>query len=234
MARRLAAHASSLDGAPRRALLLFSGWWTLLAANLILGGLLYVAEGSGVADLALHVTFVYVQRLLLAASLFCLLGYLTYLLVGRLPLAAIGAFYVAYYGWLVFTVASRSPQAISFGTWRTDLVYALDAPSAFTAITAVGLLVPPLVASVALIATSRKSQDPSRRYRGVLVGGALIAWWVVAFAAGAQLDAEPLQTINRFLGLVAAFVILAAYNPPAWARKRWGLAGFGESSATSR
>lgn len=139
-----------------------------------------------------------------------------------------------YYGWLVFTVASRSPQAISFGTWRTDLHYALDAPPAFTAITAVGLLVPPLIASVALIASSRRSKDPSRRFRGVLVGSALVAWWVVAFAAGAQPDAEPLQTINRFLGLVAAFAILAAYDPPLWARRRWGITGFGEPEPTPR
>lgn len=231
VAWRLGAHRPP-DGGARGALRSFSAWWTLLAANLLLGGSLYVAAGLGYTDFAVQLTYAHAQRLLLAASLVALLHYLAYLVTGRDLLVPIAVAYFAFYAFLEWTLAVTSPYAVHVGTWRTDLEQGAAAPAWTAAVTFFGLVVPPVGAAVAHLVASRRDPDASRRYRGTLVAVALLAWWIVALAAGANLDAEPLQTVNRFLGLAAAFTILLAYEPPSWIRRRWGVRPFGEASAS--
>lgn len=219
-----------------RAMTMFALWWWALAANIAAGGTFILAASFGWTDLAAQVTYALVQRLLLSISLLGLMGYLLYLLTGRHHLLPLLACYGAFFALQVYSVNAGHPAAVYVGDWRTDLVYATPAPRALQVLNFAWLVGPPVAGALAYFRLFFRLHDATQRYRIALISWALIVWWVVAVLAGQHemFGSQLFQVVNRFVGLGAALVILAAFEPPGWVRRHWGVRPFDEPAPPPR
>lgn len=204
-----------------RAVQMLGGWWIATALNQLLGGLLNVAASFGWTDLALHVTYVYVQRLLLALSLIGLMYYLVYLQTGRGRLVLLTVVYGLWWASQIFAVTVGVPSDVGVYRWRTDLVYSVERPPALELLQ-LFIVLPPVVGSLALLRVYRRVGTRTQRFRiGVLAAGFTV-WWIVAILAGnrATFDSDLIQATNRAIGVIVALAVLVAYETPAWMRRR--------------
>lgn len=218
--------------AHRLAMGMFSLWWGALSINVLVVSVLDLLGGLDALPLHVQVAGSLAQRLLLAASLVGLMHYLLFLLTGRSWLAPLVAVYGAHYAFSVYQLYRHEPVAVLLGPWRTDLAYATD-PSLVVQVVALLLVVlAPVVASLAYFSLFFHVDDPTRRWRIGIVSWSLVVWWAMVVVAGQRqfLDDDAFQVVNRVVSLLAAFAILAAFRPPAWARRRWGVEPFGEGS----
>lgn len=211
------------DARSRRALSMFALWWYALSVNIALVGVTYLLGAFDLLTLEMQVVDAHLQRALLCVSMVGLMHYLTYLLSGRDLLVPIAVFYGAYYVLITWALIAQRPDGLFVGEWRTDLTYAGAEIPALRLVGLGAILLPPVAASLAYFRLFFRVEDPLRRWRIALVSGAIVLWWAIAVLAGqrAALSDTPLQVLNRLLSLVAAFGVLAAYAPPAWARRRW-------------
>lgn len=211
----------------RRPLLFFALWWACLCANIALGGAFIFAASLGYTNFPLQLVYSLVQRLLLSVSLVGLMYYLLFLLTSRDWLRVLVVFYTLYFLVLVYSLYSSGPASVYVGSWRTDLQPTQANPIAFAVVNFVMLVVPPVAAALAyFFRFYRRASGRVIRYRVALVSWSLTLWWVMAVVAG-QREAfgnEEFQLVNRFSGLVASLLILAAYRPPARLR-HWLEAG---------
>jgi hypothetical protein len=211
---------------PDRALALrmFALWWLATGLNILLASGFIAAASLGWTDLRLQLSYAVVQRLLLALALAGLVHYLLALVRGRASLLPVVLFYSGYFFLLVGSLYASDPVGVYVGDWRTDLVYAdHDAGAPWLGVlNGLALIVPPVGLSIAAMVLARRlAPRGPQRNRIMLVGTALVAWWVVAAVAGQQeaFGNESFQVFNRLLGLSMALVVLAAYRSPAWLRR---------------
>ena len=208
----------------QRAIGFFVAWWHATAANIYVGSLFYAAASFGASNFELQYAYTQLQRVLLATSLWGLLTYLVFLVSGRLFPRTIGAFYGAHAVFMLYTITAARPDGLYLGAWRTDLTYAVDTPAAWSLVTFTGIVLPPVLLSVAyfvaIFRMPRAETEP--RYRAALVSTSLVAWWILAVVAGqrSSFDLDGIQIANRLVTLGAALVILMAYRPPEWIRRR--------------
>lgn len=209
----------------RNALRMFALWWVATAVNILLGSMANAAAAFGWTSLPLQVSYIVMQRILLAVALVGLLHYLLVLVGGRSPLVLLVAVYSVYLVYLVATVYRNVPTGVFVGDWRTDLEYARPTPSPSLAdlVSFLLLVVPTVGLSIAAIVVARRlpQSQAAQRNRITLVGLALVVWWVVAVLAGQRqaLDQDWYQVFNRVLDLGMALLILWAYDTPAWLRR---------------
>lgn len=214
-----------VQGETRTALAFFALWWVATAVNILLGSLANAAAAFGWTNLPLHVAYIIVQRLLLAAALVGLLHYLLVLVRGRSPLPMLVVVYALYFVFLVGNVFRNDPVGVFVGNWRTDLEYARPdtGPGLADVLSFLVLIVPTVGLSVAALVVARRlpASQRAQRNRISLVGSSLIVWWVVAVLAGQRqaLDEDWYQVFNRVTGLGMALLILWAYQTPAWMRR---------------
>lgn len=214
-------------GPGQRAMRLFSLWWIATAVNQSLGGLFYVAYAFGSSDVSLQLTYVFVQRLLLAISLVGLMGYLLYLQTGREHLRTLVVVYALYFASAVYTLTARTAIGIESYGWRTDLVWDRTLPRIWD-LTALVIAVPPTIGALAMLRVYRRVEGPTRRFRIAMIGIGFVVWWVLAIVAGnpATFELGWLQALNRLVGLTVAVGILLAYEPMGWMRRRYQLEPF--------
>jgi hypothetical protein len=176
-------------------------------------------------------TYVIVQRLLLAGSLVGLMYYLVYLLTGRDILLPLVAFYGAYYAFQIYTVMAGAPTGVDVYRWRTDLAYSAESPSWWQLINLVAIILPPVIGCARLLRVGGKLDDRSKRIRATAVSLGFIVWWLVAILAGQRgaLDIDGLQIMNRILGLAVALTILFAYQPTGWLQRRMRIEPYGSA-----
>jgi hypothetical protein len=212
-------------GATGRALNLFAMWWIATAVNILLGSVSNAAAAFGWTNLALQVTYIVLQRLLLAVALVGLVYYLLVLVRGRARLRVLIGIYAAYFVYLVANVYLSEPVGVFVGGWRTDLVYARPStgPGIPELLGLLVLILPTVGLSIAALVVARRlpATETAQRNRITLVALALMVWWIVAVLAGQReaLDQDWYQIFNRVLDLGMALVILAAYSPPDWLRR---------------
>ena len=208
-----------------RAMAFFSLWWLATALNQAGGGLLYVAASQGWTDLDVQTTYVVAQRLLLALSLVGLMEYLLYLFRGRSHLVALLFAYSLYAAIQLYTVLAGRAEGVAVWSWRTDLDYEVPSPAWTQLVNLVFIVLPPVTGSVALWSLRRKVETNGQRFRIAAVSLGLTLWWVFAIVAGQPrfFEHDVLQGLNRLLGLSVAILILLAYEPPGWMRRRFGL-----------
>lgn len=213
------------EGKTRQALGMFALWWIATAINILLGSLANGAASFGWTSLPLHLTYIILQRVLLAAALVGLLHYLLVLLRGRSPSALLVVVYALYCAFLTANVYRNGPIGVFVGDWRTDLVYARATPSPSWSdlVSFLVLIVPTVGLSIAAVVAARRlpPEEQAQRNRLTLVGCAMTVWWVVAVLAGQRqaLDDEWFQMFNRVLDLGMALLILWAYQTPQWLRR---------------
>ena len=208
-----------------RAMGFFSLWWLATATNQAVGGTLYLAASQGWTSLDVQLTYVILQRILLAVSLVGLMYYLLYLFKGDGHLVLLSGAYLAYAAFQIHSVMLGEPRGVDVGRWRTDLEYAVRVPRAFQLVNLVFLVLVPLGGSLALWRLFPQVETRGQRFRVAAVSIGFTLWWLVAVIAGQAMlhDNALVQGANRLLGLAVAVLILAAYEPPAWVRRRFGV-----------
>jgi hypothetical protein len=221
-------HRPGWEEHSRKAMRHFALWWAATGANILMAAAIYAVAAFGPTSFAAQLSYTVVQRLLLAASLYGLLYYLSFLLVGRVWPRTLAVAYGLYFLLSAYSVFASNPQGVHVGQWRTDLAYASSVPLWTSAANLVFILVPILGGTLAGLAVAifNRAIEPARRRRLGFVCGALTIWWTVAVLAGQReaLGYESFQLINRIVGLVAAIVVLVTYEPRAvlgWMRARF-------------
>lgn len=210
---------------PPRPLAMFAMWWGALSANMGLVAVTYLLGAFDALTFEIQLVDSYLQRLLLSISMVGLMHYLLFLLTGRDLLRPLVILYAAYFTLVTGMMFYQQPTEVFVGDWRTDLRFARDSAPWMPALGLALILLPPVGAALAYFRLFFRVRDNTRRWRIALVSWAIVGWWAVAVWAGQRdvLDNGPLQSIHRALSLLAAYVVLIAYAPPAWARRRWGI-----------
>ena len=218
----------------RLAWALFVVWWYGLAATTLVGGVLNLLGALAVTDLALFVTFTYVNLLTICVGLYGLLYYLLYLFTGNQRLLTpLTLFYIGYYIFLVYYITYRNPIGLQIGRWSAALQYERSQAGPFFALALMLLVFPQIIGSLAYFSLFFRVQDPTRKYRTALVSWSIIIWFGVALAASAFGLAQQdwWQMVSRLIGLGAALAILLAYEPVRWIKQRLGVVSITDEAA---
>lgn len=217
----------------RPALNLFRTWWFALAIITALDPLQVALFTLDALPIWLHETLAEASLLVLAAGLWGLLGYLIYAYSGSRrswrPLAAI----YALAGVLLLAILNRAgtPESLVILHGEVEAVPGIELPAFATALILTFLVGPQLAAAAAYARLYWRADTPTQRYRIALVSMALIGW-LGASLAGAFLDAGggAWEYTTRLLGLTAALLVLAAYFPPRFVQRRFGVSALGHES----
>lgn len=211
----------------------FALFWIGLSAVTLMGAILSLLATEVLPSVALVVTFVHLEILILCAALWGLLGHLTYLYTGRNYLVPWSVFYGALYLFLTYIItAATKVVTVSQGTVSLQYSNLVGGPT--LAILIVLLIVPEFIGAILYFTLIFRTQDPTIRYRVTLVSWSLIAWFGlasinVAHVLGGGLAAN---LLSNSLGVIAAIVIVLAYYPPRSIRARLRVTGIDSSSVT--
>lgn len=152
-----------------------------------------------------------------------LMAHLAYLLTGR-P-GAVRVVLVIYALQLVALVAvilALGPVAGEATAWRARFVFAHAPAGANEAISA-SIIVPALVACLAYLSVLHAARDATSRWRIALVAGPTALWLLTALAVRLLPVPESAMGAGRVMAALAAVATYAAYSPPDFARRRWGI-----------
>jgi hypothetical protein len=210
----------------RQAWQFFALWWYGLAASTLINGLLSLFGALGVTNLPLFLTATYVNIPVLCIALLGLLYYLIYLFTGdRRALLPLALFYLAYYILLVYYITASLPSHVDVGRWTATIAYSVPLRGPFFLIVVALLLIPQIAGGFAYFTLYFHLREATQKYRVLLVSWSIIIWFASPLLAltGGLADEDWWQLASRFIGLVAALVILMAYLPPVWLKQRYGI-----------
>lgn len=158
---------------------------------------------------------------LAAASL---LYYALYLFTGRERLLLpILAYYLVLFFLLRWRVEDAHRLGIAVGSWVVGFQYEHPLQgSAYTAIVALVAL-PVLAAVLAYGSLFFRVDEPGLRYRVALTALGLFTWIsteAFSYTSGFA-NTAPGELTRRIVALASGFIVLLAYRPPRFARRRW-------------
>lgn len=206
----------------QRAVRFFALWWMGLAGHSIVAAIFTLVGGLAAPPAAFVAAGTYLGAALIALMSWGLLYYLLFLFTGRMwVVRALTAVYALMFVGLVAGVAYAGPRAIDVQGWIPIILYDRPEGSALDPIAAIAFLVPPLVASGLYATLFVRVKDPAKRWRIALTGGAIFVWFTTSIAFGALRD-DVAAIVGRSFALAAALSAFVAYEPPAWARRRFG------------
>jgi hypothetical protein len=213
---------------------LFVVWWYGIALSTLVDGVqsLLGAFGAG-GNLPLFLTLAQLNILFICISLFGLLYYLIFLIVGSSrPLIPLVVFYVAYYALLAYYLNSLNPTGVLTGRWTMTLQYEHAAVGLFFTVVLVFLVFPQMLGSLAYFSIFFRVRDVTQKYRILLVSCSIFLWFGSAlFGSAAGLGTlDWWQIVSRVIGLVASLMILMAYQPFRWIRRRFGIGSLSEET----
>lgn len=214
-------------GANGVAMRFFALWWLTTAANQLLGSALYLAAAFGHTDVSIQLTYLFVQRLLLAVSLVGLMYYLLFLQTGRSYLPPLAVVYGLFFAAQLYSLSARTAIGVESYGWRTDVVWATPEP-VLLRLSLLLIVIPPIVGALMMLRIYRRVQTPTRRFRVAMIGGGFVIWWIIAIIAGqaSMLSVSWFQALNRIVGIAIAVGILLAYEPMMWMQRRYRLEPF--------
>lgn len=211
------------DDDGRRAIQMFALWWFGLAVFSVLGALTDIMAMTGIDALAPYLFLSRLGIVPLAALLWGIVYYLSYIYTGNARLFwPITLAHAALLGWLAVLTLSLEATGIRVDTWDVRLDYATDPSPFVTGALLTAILLPAVVGAVAYGTLYWKTDDPAARYRIRMVSGAFLVWFGSAGVASiTQLTGAPWwPPVSHLIALVATFMILAAYRPPRGVRER--------------
>lgn len=215
-----------IGGEAQLAASLFSFWWWTLCAITGVSALQRVLAYVGALDLGLHSTMLHIVLLAIVAAFWALEYYLFYLFTGdRRWLTPISIYYAILYLAILYLIIWRQPTSIGVTDGRLAWSYAREASKAAGLAIGIAFIVPTLIGAFGYARLFFRVEGTTQRYRIGLVSMTIIAWFgtsLVALGLGLNEDVS-WQKVSRFFGLAASLLILAAYRPPAWVRRRWGI-----------
>lgn len=211
------------DPGVRGALNMFRAWWFLLAAITIAAPLQVLLHLNGMLPVWLFQTLAEASVLALSAALATLLCYLVFAYHGSTQTWLwISAGYAAFAVFLLGVLnRSGTPVELVLGPTGVTRVPPVDFDGTVGMVLITLLLGPQIVASIAFLRLYPKADTPTQRYRIVLVGTAITAWFAVSFLGAVLQQTGPeWRTFTRILGLAAAILVLLAYFPPGPIQRR--------------
>jgi hypothetical protein len=214
---------------------MFAVWWFGLAASTALSGIQSALAAVGAATLPLVLTLTHLGLAAVCAALWGLLFYLVFIFTGKrgalLPLAGL---YVVAYALLVYQIVANAPVGVELRRWGVALDYAVPQGGPVFAAAVVLLILPPIVGALAYFALFFRVRDATVRYRTAVVSWSIIVWFGTALLVTLSdvRNNDLWQLGSRLLGLVAAVAIYAAYEPPAFVRRRLGVASVRDAPAS--
>lgn len=220
---------SSPEG--RAAFTCFRIWWYGAAAATAVAPVRQILYMNGRLEPWMYETSANVTVVLASIALWGLLCNLVYLYTGSVrwwgPIAGV---YVAAGVLLLGVRAWMGPALfVTDNGWELVAATSRSLPQWGAVTVILALLAPPLAASLAYLGLLRFAPEPTQRYRIVMVSGSLMAWFGGTILAGIVTLPPAVQTLfTRSLGILAALIILLAYDPPRWLRDRLGVARAGE------
>ena len=211
---------------------LFAAWWIILGLSTLLGVLQLGLYATGNLPIWLYMTNSQLSLFLIFAALWALQCYLVYLYRGTtrafVPLAAFYlAFYVFVVGVLMWVMVEHPYDRIADNGWTLAAEPEFEVGRGVGLIAILVLVGPQMAAAVAYARLYRKTTDRTQRYRIALLTGAILGWFgtsLLAAAANAN-EGAGWQLVSRLIGLTAGGIILAAYKPPGWIRRRFDIRG---------
>lgn len=217
------------------AIVAFSTWWYALGAFTFVQAFQALSAAAGLTSLNLFVGFTLLEQLVLVVALWGLLVYLLYLWWGtsRYPMAAVTGGYLGCFLAIAYLVTAAHPVGVDVQAWTVDLAFAHPPTDAVETSFFALLTVPQILGALAYLSLWPRVDDPTRRYRVLLVSAGVLTWFGAPLAGALiGLDASALWPLAvRALGLLAALVILAAYRPPEALQRRLGVRPLGRERA---
>lgn len=213
---------------------LFGVWWYALAGLQLVGAGMRVLGYLGMLDLTVYITVTYVLLLVFCAGFWALVYYLSYLLTGnRRLLVPLTAFYIAYYAYLLYYITLSDPVGVKVTDWSVSLDYSNEIRGAPLTLLMLLLVMPPLLGALGYARLYFKVRDPTQKYRIGLVSATLGGWFAILLLAWVlELGTQQWWYFaSRAIGVAAALLIYAAFRPPGWVQRRWGIHPVDEASA---
>lgn len=217
--RRLAARPVPVEA--RFARTQFSVWWYGLAASGIVTGLAALVAAEGGLTLPLALTDYFVMLVVDVALLWGLVGYLTYVYTGRYHLLEISGFYALFYVGLLYFVFVQVPTSASIEAGAVIIHYQYGPPPLLAAFVVLALLLPEFIGTFLYLSLYRRTGDPTRRFRILLVGASLVLWFSTALFVPST--APFWGVVKGGIETLAALLSLAAYWPPRSWQVRFGV-----------
>lgn len=207
----------------------FVCWWYGLGVVTALGAVGSLLGALGHVDLDTHVALRVLTIPFLAVLLWGLVYYLTFIHTGKKRLIVpITVFHLLLLAGYTYLVVWLHPTGVSVEAWDVELVDERDIAGPLAVAVYGALVGPVLFAAFGYLSLFFRTRDPHQRYRIALVSGSFIAWFgAVLLAAILDLEARiawwPLA--SRLIALGATALVLLAFRPPRWVRRRLGLPG---------
>lgn len=222
-----------IGGEAQLAARLFSVWWFTLGALTAVGAFTRLLVLAGVLDLGLHATLSHLNLLSLCVALWALLYYLVYLFTGsRRWFLPITAFYIVFYVGVVYLLTAAEPVGVIVERGVVRIDYARELSGGPLVALVLALILPPVLGAIGYARLFFQVEELTQRYRIGLVAFTILAWFgssLVAWAGGFS-QAGWWRNISQFFGLIAALAILAAFRPPGFIQRRWGIHAVDEPS----
>ena len=210
-------------GEATRARNMFALWWYGVSLTTLAGAIPTFAAALGYADPAFHAAMRVLTISLLSGALCGLVYYLAFVFTGRssilMPLVLA---YAAFACLAAYYVVSGETSGVVIGRWQTELLFANEPPGLMRAVLFGFTIVPQLAGAIAYATLLHKTREPAQRYRITLVSLGIAVWSLgtLLLTAHAVPQTDAPQILIRMTTLGAIFMILAAYRPPAWVRRR--------------
>lgn len=208
----------------------FSLFWVCLAAASAITGFESLVAAFQAPSLAVVLTLLYLEVLILCLLLWALIGYLTFLYTGRQYILSLAALYGLLYVLLLYFVTASGPDTVTVTLGVVGLGYQTQVGGPILGVLLLILVVPEFLCSILYFSLFFRTRDPTVRYRVLLVSWSLLGWFTLSFVnLGARLGGGLMaEALSNSLGLVTAAVIILAYYPTHGLRTRFGVTGIEE------
>lgn len=214
-----------LAGDDRTAMMHFKMWWhgfgLLSVSTAAISALAY----AGRLTLAIYEVFLDAVLFVLFLALWGLAYYLAYLFTGnRRWMVATAVFYALFYLYVAYAITLADPAALEIGRWSVTIQYANQAAMETTGLRylALLLLLPQVLGAIGYGSLFFRTDAPLARYRIAMVSLTLLAWFGSSITASALdiNETEAWSLASRVISVAAALLILIAFHPPSFVRRR--------------
>ena len=201
----------------------FSLWWGGLGASVALSGVEVALAVFNVLPFALALTLGLLSVAIDCAFLWGLVGFLTYVYTGRYHILEVSAFYFVFYVAALYYLLAQGPYALGLQAGLPTVLYSMAPNSPLMVLILLGILVPEIVGATLYLSLLGRTSDPTARYRILLVGTSILLWFAVDAFFPASTSAWMLA--KSVIEVIPGLMSLMAFFPPAWATRRYGVAG---------
>lgn len=196
----------------------FIVWWLSLALLTALGAARSILAGVDVLTLHVHEAITTATLPFMCLALWGLVYYLFYVHSGsRAWLVPVTAYHALLFLAFAYLVAWLEPTRIEATAWRVDAHNARALEGVPLVAVTLSILAPALIAAAMYGSLFFRTEDAMARYRIGLVSAAFVAWFGSSLLASTLRLHEAFSywpLVSRFLGLLAALAVAAAYRPP--------------------